>query len=75
MSKTRTLSEVGAKILDVKQKLENVHGTVTEVCARIVGYYRSVKNWNKGKKNEYYLRKMFRFLEENIEKEESEKKL
>ncbi|MCK5736932.1 MAG: hypothetical protein KAH21_10655 [Spirochaetaceae bacterium] len=31
----------------------------TEVYARIVGYYRSVKNWNKGKKEEYGIRVNF----------------
>ena len=36
-----------------------MHGTETEVYARIVGYYRSVRNWNKGKKDEYNQRKMF----------------
>jgi ribonucleoside-triphosphate reductase len=28
-------------------------GEETEVYARIVGYYRPVKNWNPGKKSEY----------------------
>ncbi|MCQ2584498.1 MAG: hypothetical protein MJ185_02815 [Treponema sp.] len=73
MNKTRTLNEIDAEIMDVKQQLENVHGSATEVYARIVGYYRSVKNWNKGKKDEFYLRKMFRFLEDSIKKEEAEK--
>jgi len=34
-------------------------GTEAEVYTRIVGYYRPVKNWNKGKKSEYYQRKEF----------------
>lgn len=33
--------------------------TVTEVYSRIVGYYRPVQNWNKGKKSEYILRSEF----------------
>ncbi|MEW6441573.1 MAG: ribonucleoside triphosphate reductase [bacterium] len=34
-------------------------GKETEVYARIVGYYRPVKNWNKGKAEEYRARQMF----------------
>lgn len=31
----------------------------TEVYTRIVGYYRPVQNWNKGKKEEYFMRTEF----------------
>ena len=55
----RTLQEINIEIEATKKELENVHGTETEVYARIVGYYRSVRNWNKGKKDEYNQRKMF----------------
>ena len=34
-------------------------GKETEIYARIVGYYRPVKNWNKGKAEEYTERKLF----------------
>lgn len=34
-------------------------GKGTEVYTRIVGYYRPVQNWNKGKKEEYFIRKEF----------------
>lgn len=34
-------------------------GSETEVFSRIVGYYRPVKNWNKGKKEEYKEREEF----------------
>ena len=34
-------------------------GKETEIYARIVGYYRAVKNWNKGKKEEKKFRKSF----------------
>jgi glutaredoxin len=34
-------------------------GKETEVYARIVGYYRPVKNWNKGKAEEYVERMLF----------------
>lgn len=55
----RTLSEVEQEIAETKAALEDVHGTETEVYARIVGYYRAVKHWNKGKADEFKLRKMF----------------
>jgi len=34
-------------------------GQETEIYARIVGYYRPVKNWNKGKYEEYHIRNLF----------------
>lgn len=59
MEKTRTLAEIEKEITETKAALMDVHGTETEVYARIVGYYRAVKHWNKGKRDEYDLRKMF----------------
>lgn len=53
------ISALDAEIEEVKKALADVHGTETEVYARIVGYYRSVRNWNKGKRDEYNLRKQF----------------
>ena len=35
-------------------------GKVTEVYSRVCGYYRPVKNWNKGKKEEFKDRKVFK---------------
>lgn len=55
----RTLEEIENEIAETKAELENVHGTETEVYSRIVGYYRAVRNWNKGKKDEFSQRKMF----------------
>lgn len=55
----RTLAEIDADITATKEALKNVHGSETEVYARIVGYYRAVRNWNKGKREEYDHRKMF----------------
>src|SRR5574344_1212997 len=55
----RTLAEIDAEIAATKEALTNVHGTETEVYARIVGYYRAVRNWNKGKRDEFDHRKMF----------------
>lgn len=56
---TKTLAVIDAEIAATKEALKDVHGTPTEVYARIVGYYRAVRNWNKGKRNEFNHRKMF----------------
>ncbi len=59
MTELRTIAQIDAEIAQTKEDLKNVRGTETEVYARIVGYYRSVRNWNKGKRDEYDLRKQF----------------
>lgn len=51
--------QIKNEINELKDELNNVQGTETEIYSRIVGYYRSVKNWNKGKKEEYKYRKQF----------------
>lgn len=66
----RTLEEIEQEIAKTKEELQNVHGTETEVYARIVGYYRTVKNWNKGKRDEFNLRKNF-ILDDNKKLEKS----
>lgn len=53
------IQEIDNQINQLKAQLNQVEGTPTEVYARIVGYYRSVKNWNKGKKSEFAIRKEF----------------
>ncbi len=58
-AKHRTLEAIDAEIAETKAALNNVHGTQTEVYARIVGYYRAVRNWNNGKRDEFDHRKMF----------------
>ncbi len=65
----RKVEEINRDIEQVKQELESVHGTGTEVYARIVGYYRSVRNWNKGKREEYNHRLMFSQENDRIESE------
>ena len=55
----RSVAEIEKEIEAVQKELKDVHGEPTEVYARIVGYYRSVRNWNKGKKSEYSQRKQF----------------
>ena len=48
-----TLDQINARLEELKERKTQVQGMETEVYARIVGYYRSVRNWNKGKKEEY----------------------
>ena len=62
----RTLEEVENEIAQVQKELQDVHGSETEVYARIVGYYRAVRNWNKGKKDEFKSRKLFKVEEEGV---------
>lgn len=52
----RTIDDINKQIKTLKDKLNLVQGTQTEVYTRIVGYYRSIKNWNKGKREEYNYR-------------------
>jgi len=55
-----TVQELDRELARLENKLESVEGTPTEVYTRIVGYYRSLKNWNKGKREEYDHRQMFK---------------
>ena len=55
----RTIEEIDAEIRDLKLKLDQVKGEPTEVYSRIVGYYRSLRNWNPGKREEFEHRKVF----------------
>jgi len=41
-------------------------GKVTEVYSRVCGYYRPVKNWNKGKQEEFKDRKVFKANKEAL---------
>lgn len=59
MDNETKLKELDEQIAQVRSELEDVHGTQTEVYARIVGYYRAVRNWNRGKADEFKKRKMF----------------
>lgn len=49
------------RLAELKASLLSVEGRNTEVYSRIVGYYRSVKNWNAGKKEEFRFRKEYGF--------------
>ena len=50
---------IDEEILSLKKEMEQVEGKETEVYSRIVGYYRSVRNWNLGKRGEYKVRVPF----------------
>lgn len=47
------MSEIQLKIEKLESDKKAIQGTPCEVYARIVGYYRAVKNWNAGKSQEY----------------------
>lgn len=55
----KDIKEIENRIENLRKSLDDVKGTETEVYTRIVGYYRAVKNWNLGKKEEYKIRKTF----------------
>ncbi len=42
-------------------------GQKTEIYSRVVGYYRPVQNWNKGKREEFALRKTFSLAKSVVE--------
>ena len=55
----RTAKEIDMEILKLREQLLKTKGTPTEIYTRIVGYYRSLRNWNKGKREEYNHRVLF----------------
>ncbi|MBN2625828.1 MAG: hypothetical protein JXA95_04110 [Spirochaetales bacterium] len=54
-----TLENIDNQIDKLNERIKNIESRPTEVYSRIVGYYRSVKNWNNGKSAEYKVRKTF----------------
>ena len=67
----RTKEVIKEEINKLKEELKNVEGAKTEVYTRIVGYYRSVQNWNKGKREEYCEREEFNIHEQQQAKIEA----
>lgn len=55
----RTVAEIEKELKVLEEELANVEGRPTEVYTRIVGYYRSLRNWNLGKREEYNHRTLF----------------
>ena len=62
----RTVQDIDREIAALEAKYKEVEGTQTEVYTRIVGYFRSVANWNKGKREEYNYRKTFSLNDNQI---------
>ena len=56
----RNLEDIERDLAAAREALSSVEGTPAEVYSRIVGYYRSVRNWNRGKREEYGERKLYR---------------
>jgi ribonucleoside-triphosphate reductase len=56
----RNLEAIESDLAAAREALSSVEGTPAEVYSRIVGYYRSVRNWNRGKREEYGERRLFR---------------
>jgi ribonucleoside-triphosphate reductase len=52
--------EIQEKIDKLEDSLQNTRGRICEIFTRIVGYYRPVDNWNKGKTEEYCKRTEFK---------------
>jgi hypothetical protein len=45
------------------------------IMARVVGFYTEVNNWNKGKKEEFRMRKTFDLSKVNLEENDDEKEI
>lgn len=54
-----TKQEIQKEIEKLKKEMADCHGTKCEVYSRVVGYLRPVQGWNKGKKEEFTIRKTF----------------
>jgi ribonucleoside-triphosphate reductase len=56
----RNLEVIESDLAAAREALSSVEGTPAEVYSRIVGYYRSVRNWNRGKREEFGERRLYR---------------
>jgi ribonucleoside-triphosphate reductase len=56
----RNLEVIEKDLAAAREALSAAEGTPAEVYSRIVGYYRSVRNWNRGKREEYGERQLYR---------------
>ena len=55
----RNIEDIEKDLAAAREALSSVEGTQAEVYSRIVGYYRSVRNWNRGKREEYGERRQY----------------
>lgn len=53
------IEEINSEIEQLRHQIDVMTGTRTEVYSRIVGYYRALNNWNRGKSEEYTHRLTF----------------
>ncbi len=51
--------ELKTEIQNLQQQASQVKGTPCEVYSRVCGYLRPTASWNKGKQEEFALRKTF----------------
>ena len=51
--------EIKSKIASLKEEMRDLRGTKCEVYSRVVGYLRPIQGWNKGKKEEFGMRKPY----------------
>ena len=56
MADKKTLQK---QINEIKEQMKDIHGSKCEAYSRVVGYLRPVQGWNKGKKEEYAMRKVY----------------
>ncbi|MDR2631971.1 MAG: hypothetical protein LBC60_13725 [Spirochaetaceae bacterium] len=61
----RSLEDIDKDLAAAREALSHTEGTTAEVYSRIVGYYRSVRNWNKGKREEYGERRLYKVSPES----------
>lgn len=54
-----TKEQILKQIAELKATKAEATGTPCEVYSRVVGYLRPVQHWNKGKKEEYFMRKHY----------------
>ena len=62
----RNLEVIEKDLATARETLSSVQGTPAEVYSRIVGYYRSVRNWNLGKREEYGERRLYRINDDGL---------
>jgi ribonucleoside-triphosphate reductase len=62
-----TIQEIQKEIDELRNEMNDAKGTECEVYTRIVGYNRSVRHWNEGKKEEYKTRKVFRLRKQKCD--------
>ena len=56
------------KVKVMNDNIQGIKRTVCEIWSRVVGYYRPVQSWNKGKKAEFKDRKTFKITKEEEKK-------